>query len=218
MVNETGSSTVSNTLSVTVNPIPLANNIVSDPEICASQTGNIVVTGAAAGISYQLRLNGINTLIGSAVSSGPGGNVSLPLTPTSSNTYNVYASNEYTCGIQLSDLANVTVRPATIITAQSTPTQTQCNGDAFAAMSVTATGQGTLTYQWYSNTSAVNSGGTAVAGATSASYTPLSTTDGTLYYYCEVTGGCGPAASNISGAIVVTHRPSTGDLYRKPNN
>lgn len=46
---------------------------------------------------------------------------------------------------------------------------------------------GSLTYQWYSNASDSNSGGTAVDGATKSVYIPDVTADGTAYYYCVIT-------------------------------
>jgi len=46
---------------------------------------------------------------------------------------------------------------------------------------------GTLSYQWYSNTTNSNTGGTAISGATSASFMPPTATVGTLYYYVVVT-------------------------------
>jgi hypothetical protein len=54
-------------------------------------------------------------------------------------------------------------------------------------LSVTAssTDGGTLTYQWYRNTSNSTSGGTAISGATGSSYTV--TTGGRFYYYAIVT-------------------------------
>ena len=56
-------------------------------------------------------------------------------------------------------------------------------------------------YQWYSSTTASNSGGTLISGATGSTFTPLSTTSGTLYYYCvAVDSGCG-APSAVSGAV-----------------
>ena len=66
-----------------------------------------------------------------------------------------------------------------------------------------ASGTGTTTYQWYSNTTNSVSGGTAISGATSATYTPPSATSGTTYYYCVVTGTCGTVTSSVSGAQVV---------------
>ncbi|CAK4839794.1 unnamed protein product [Aphanomyces euteiches] len=62
-------------------------------------------------------------------------------------------------------------------------------GDSGIALNVAATVSdgGTLSYQWYSNTISSNSGGTAISGATSASYAAPTTTLGTTYYYVVVT-------------------------------
>ncbi|MFX8620576.1 hypothetical protein ABTM24_20455, partial [Acinetobacter baumannii] len=65
-----------------------------------------------------------------------------------------------------------------------------------------------LTYQWYSNSTASNSGGTLISGATSASYTPSNTLAGTTYYYCIVTSLSCTTTSNVSGAITVNTAPS----------
>ena len=102
---------------------------------------------------------------------------------------------------------NLTVNNAAVITAQPSATiQNVCQNAAATALSVTATGT-TLSYQWYSNTTNSNSGGTAV-GTNSASYAPVTTTAGTLYYYCVVTAVCGASAtSNVSGAVNVTAIP-----------
>jgi hypothetical protein len=58
------------------------------------------------------------------------------------------------------------------------------------ALTVSATSPdgGTLSYQWYSNTTDSNSGGTALSvGATTETYTPPTDTIGTIYYYVVVT-------------------------------
>jgi hypothetical protein len=62
-------------------------------------------------------------------------------------------------------------------------------GASVTPLSVTAsvTDGGSLTYQWYSTSTPGTSGGTAVSGATSASFTPSTVTAGTVYYYTEVT-------------------------------
>ena len=78
---------------------------------------------------------------------------------------------------------------------------TECLGGT-AALSLTATG-GTpsLSYQWYSNASNSNSGGTSISGATSSSYTPASTVAGTTYYYCIVSAsgnGCSATTSGLA--------------------
>jgi hypothetical protein len=98
----------------------------------------------------------------------------------------------------------------TTITGQSTATQTKCIGDAFSAITVTATGTG-LTYQWYRNSSASTSGGTSLLtanGANTNSYTPQSTTAATIFYYCIITGTCGSATTTISGSFVTNPLPT----------
>jgi hypothetical protein len=102
----------------------------------------------------------------------------------------------------------VVINAPPVISSQSTATQTKCQNVAAAAMSVTATGA--AGYQWYSNTSALNSGGTLLSGATASSYTPLTTTAGTLYYYCIVSGTspCAAVTSAVSGAIIVNAQPA----------
>ncbi|MDR2882223.1 MAG: hypothetical protein LBU98_00360, partial [Alistipes sp.] len=70
-------------------------------------------------------------------------------------------------------------------------------------VAATATGGAALTYQWYSNTSAANTGGTAIDGATAASYAlPATLTAGTYHYFCEV--GATGAKAVRTNAVTVT--------------
>jgi len=47
--------------------------------------------------------------------------------------------------------------------------------------------RGTMTYQWYENTTFLNTGGTAITGATSAAYTPVMTGKTVSYFYVVIT-------------------------------
>ncbi len=69
-----------------------------------------------------------------------------------------------------------------------------------------ATVEGTLHFQWYSNTANSNQAGTAVEGATEASFTPPEQT-GTTYYYVEVTSVLNGRSSDpvLSNAVAVTY-------------
>ena len=58
---------------------------------------------------------------------------------------------------------------------------------AAASLSIIATGDGTLTYQWYKNNTDTTSGALAISGATGTSYTPSTEEIGKIYYYCMVT-------------------------------
>lgn len=60
-------------------------------------------------------------------------------------------------------------------------------GNDTTALSVIASANGEMAYQWYSNTTDSTDGGIAIEGATQASYTPTSDKVGTQYYYCVVT-------------------------------
>ncbi|UEG49485.1 hypothetical protein LK994_12660 [Ferruginibacter lapsinanis] len=87
-------------------------------------------------------------------------------------------------------------------TQPSTSAQTVCQGGSATALTVAASP--VASYQWYSNASNSNSGGTLISGATSASYTPSSATAGALYYYCEaLNGGSCVTKSNVSGLITI---------------
>jgi len=79
---------------------------------------------------------------------------------------------------------NITVQPA------SAAYEWASGSVAVSPISVTAsvTDGGVLGYQWYSAGSYSSEGGTAISGATSASYTPPAiTADGTSYYYVVIT-------------------------------
>ncbi len=63
---------------------------------------------------------------------------------------------------------------------------------------------GSISYQWYRSVSATNVGGTAINGATSASYTtPGDLPAGTYYFYCVISAtGATPASSSVAAVIV----------------
>ncbi len=60
----------------------------------------------------------------------------------------------------------------------------------------------TYSYQWYSNTSSSNEGGTEISNATSATYSPNITAAGTTYYYCVVTVTNGSDTTSATTAVV----------------
>ncbi len=97
----------------------------------------------------------------------------------------------------------------TVINTQPAPlAAAECIGTTAPALSVQASGIN-LTYQWYSNSTPGNSGGTLINGATSSSIIPPTAALSTTYYYVEVSGGHGPmVTSNVSGAITVDALPT----------
>jgi hypothetical protein len=91
------------------------------------------------------------------------------------------------------------------------------NGSATALTSSLSGGSG-LAYQWYSNSSSSNTGGTLIANATSSSFTPPTNQIGTTYYYVAVTNSSGcESPSTVSGAISVNAVPTIA-LSSSSNN
>lgn len=103
----------------------------------------------------------------------------------------------------------VNVTPAASITTEPTANQTLCVGGSVSVPLTFAYtgGSGTATFQWFENTSASNTGGTAISGATSQTYTPSAfTTSGPHYFYAEVTlsaNGCGAVATAVATVDVI---------------
>lgn len=113
------------------------------------------------------------------------------------------AADAVTISVTVAAAANV----APSITAQPTGATYTQNATA-TPLSVTATGTPTPTYQWYSNSTSSTTGASTISGATSPTYTPLTTTVGTTYYYCVATNSEGTATSNI--VAVTVNSPSAG--------
>jgi hypothetical protein len=93
---------------------------------------------------------------------------------------------------------SVATQPA----ATTTVTQGSITGTLSAA--ATATQNAAVTYQWFSNTTASNTGGTAITGATGATFTiPATLTTGTYYYFVEVRAGSAQAVRSSVATVTV---------------
>ncbi|WP_339756800.1 PKD domain-containing protein [uncultured Winogradskyella sp.] len=94
----------------------------------------------------------------------------------------------------------IIIEPAPLITTQPQSDAVCLNGTA-NDLSVAFQGTGTATYQWYENTVDNTTTGTAIAGATSATFTPSTDTVDTRYYYVIITfstGGCNEIISDTA--------------------
>ena len=112
----------------------------------------------------------------------------------------------------------ITVNGSPTITSPPVAGQSICASGAFSPISVTVSGTG-LSYQWYSNTNSVNSGGTLIPGATGPSFTPPVTAFGvTRYYYSVVSGSCSTSVTSpVSGPFVVNDEKSVGPTSSSPS-
>ncbi len=178
-----------------------------DPGIIGNSA---VASGGDGNIAYKWQIS--TTGAGSGFADIAGATLSSYDPPANLTTTSWYQrlARDGTCNSFTASTGvwQVTVTPATSINSQSTAAQTTCLNTAFSSISVTATGTGTLAYQWYSNATASNSGGSLISGATNASYTPPANIVGAKYYYCTVTGTCGSATSAVSGAFTVNPVPA----------
>ncbi|MFN7014819.1 MAG: hypothetical protein ACK4ON_11185, partial [Bacteroidia bacterium] len=91
----------------------------------------------------------------------------------------------------------------------STSDEVSCFGGSFPELLVGAIGETdssfpNIIYQWYSNATNSNTGGTLISGANSANFTPPTSSVGTLYYYATAASKCGTVPSDVSGAFTVT--------------
>ena len=160
-VTDIAGNVTSNAATLTVNAPPSITAQPANQTVNAGQTATFTVTAAGTGtLTYQWKKGG--TAIGGATAAS----YTTPATASSDSgaQFTVTVTNSF--GNVTSNAATLTVNIPPTISAQPA-SQTVAVGQT-ATFSVTATGTGTLTYQWKKN-------GTAISGATSASYTTPAT-------------------------------------------
>ena len=112
----------------------------------------------------------------------------------------------------------VTVQGVTISASPSNAVYAYGANATSLSVSATQNDGGTLNYQWYRNTVNSTVGGTAISGATSASYTPSTTlaAEDASFYYCVVSSSKSTSLPKTSGvAYVLTS--STGRYFQMSN-
>ena len=221
-------ATVSVTAGITITTQPASTTSV----VAGSISGNLTVAASVTGggtLSYQWYSNTSASNSGGTAATSTGATTTTFTIPTSlaaGSSYYYYCRVSATGADPVaSSVATVTVSAPTItITLQPAPTTSVPAGSISGSLSVSAsvTGNGSLTYQWYSNTTASNTGGTAITtNGTSASYTiPTSLVAGsTNYYFCEVRStGATSVRSNVAtvtvtATITIGTHPASRSLY-----
>jgi hypothetical protein len=103
---------------------------------------------------------------------------------------------------------NVVADPIAVISSGTTYCQNSGNVNPLSIILISG-GEGTPSYQWYSNTTGGNTAGNPIAGATGNTYTPPVNAIGTNFYYCLVTQtGFNCAANSAASQISVTTSPT----------
>jgi hypothetical protein len=170
----------------------------SSQTITAGQTGTFSVTATGTTpLSYQWQKNG------TAISGATSASYTTPAETTADSgaQFSVVVSNS--AGSLTSNSAILTVNPAPVPPSfVSQPTSQSITAGQTATFSVTASGTAPLSYQWQKN-------GSAISGATSASYTtPTETTsDSAAQFNVVVRNSAGSATSNVATLTVNAATP-----------
>ncbi|MEY5001478.1 MAG: hypothetical protein RLZZ211_1514 [Bacteroidota bacterium] len=208
--------TDADTVAVTVVADPLISNPVSASYCQNGGTAAALSASANGGLAsaytYQWYSNtNIANFGGTAIAGATSANYVPSL--SSAGTFYYYCTvtqGSATSGcLATSGGASVSIGVQPAITSQPTASQSACVGASLNDLTITTTGGiGSAAYQWYANTTASTTGGTAIVGANSASYAPSSTTAGNFYYYAMVSypsaaTSCAQATSQVANVNII---------------
>lgn len=198
---------------ITINPAPTFTNQPQNESICIN--GNLtplsIAVNGSGTPSYQWYSNTTNTNSGGTILTGE---TNATFTPPNSpiGTIYYYCRVSFSSGIGCNEIISETARIEIVnsiqIDTQPIATQNICNGATISPLTIThSNGTGNITYQWYSNTTNSNTGGTSITGATTINYTPATfTTSGNYYYYVIVStngSGCNDVTSDVAEIAVI---------------
>ncbi|MFV5685886.1 PKD domain-containing protein [Flavobacterium sp. GB2R13] len=200
---------------VTVNPAP---NITTQPAsntVCQNGTLNVlaVVLNTSTGTpTYQWYSNTSNNATTGTPLSGETNATYAPPSTTIGTIYYyciITLGGSGGCSSITSAIANITITAGATIILQPTASQNLCVGSTIGSpLAVSYSGgTGIPSYQWFSNTTNANNGGTLISSATNSSYTPpVFSVAGVNYFYAVITlsgSGCGTITSNPAEVKVV---------------
>ncbi|PJJ07284.1 gliding motility-associated-like protein [Flavobacterium sp. 1] len=222
---------ISNTAAIVTVSDPVFTSVIPLPDQDACQSiapisnafpwsvtvsGGLDINGGTTGTfeyNYQWYLNNSSSPVNGANSAS----FTPPTDQIGISAYSVEVtqSNNRGCNI-ITPFTQVKVYPQAVITANPA-SENICFGGVFSPLNVSYTGSfGTPQYQWFSNMTASNTGGTAISGANASSYTPTDVTTAVKYYYCQISflsGGCNTISSNfatlnVSQQTTITTQPT----------
>jgi hypothetical protein len=178
-VTANGCSAASSNKTVAVNANPVTPSITAGGATTFCQGGSVTLS-APTSASYHWS----------------DGETTQSINVIASGTFTVTVTNASGCTSAQSAPVTVTVNPATTITRQ--PASITIPRNTTTALSVAATGTGTLSYHWYNPPTANNNDTSRTVGTNSPNFTTPKLGKGTFYYYVVVTGSCGTVRSAIA--------------------
>ncbi len=173
---------------------PGSGTVSGTTSICSGDNTDITLSASVSGASYQLYKG--EDKVGDA-KAGTGS--ALTWSVSAAGTYTVKAVETAThASGDMSGSAVISASTATSISTQPTTAVSGHDGVDFTLGSdLAATGEGTLTYQWYSYTSSDGAGQATIGSATTTKTLTTSKAAGTYYYKVGVIGACDEVKSNM---------------------
>jgi hypothetical protein len=162
---------------------------------CPGSSATFTVVASGSELTYQWKKDGMD-IPGATSASYTIANVQA----SDAAAYSVVVTNGAGSVFSANAYLNTTV------TVQ--PVDTEACLNVPTALTVSANGA-SLQYQWYSNTTRSNTGGTLISGATSNSYSPSVTTAGTRYYYATIRNSNQTCTTVTTNAVAFTVSPAS---------
>ena len=200
----------SNVFQVTVIPDPIIDSQpIANQELCQSAIPNELAVSVSGGTTsdktYQWFLNTNNATNGGNPIPGAKASTYTPSTDTVGTFYYyvVISQPESSCSVT-SQTSTLIINEAPVFTTQPSSSEICINGNANTLEVAYTNGTGVPTYQWFSNTNNVNTGGNSIVGATNASFNPPTNTVGQVFYYAEINFSSGGCSKIVSDVVSVT--------------
>jgi hypothetical protein len=224
-------------VSMGVLPLPVITSQPGDATVCTGSAATLTVGASGSGtLSYQWYAAKDSKATGSRIIGATGPSYTFNAGSLGAVYYYCVVTNTDSSVTENVKTAAVTSSRArvTVVSADAAPpsiTKQPVNATVVssvpATLSVTASGSGTLSYQWYANTKQSVKGALPIPGATSSTYNPPTDKAGKTYYYCAVTNtdtsktgtAARSALTNIVYVLVsakeptISRQPTAAKLY-----
>ena len=206
-----GSVTTNTSQIIVVADPTITTQPIATDSLCVGGTPatlNVAVSGGVGSPSYQWYSNTVNSNAGGTAIVGASLDTFTPAATSTVGSEFYYAEITLSgsgCDAVASSVSEIVSVADPIISTQPLTTQNECvNAPTTAISAAVSGGLGTVSYAWFTNSSAVTPG-TVIPGANTTSILPANSPVGTTFYYMVATltgNGCNPAVSNFAEVIV----------------